>query len=274
MNTQQIDPIPYLRFPRLDVTGALGLAKILLRRLPKSPAPAVRRAAALVESSVEELKAKWKEQAAPLAAKRDVRPLARRLGATWSAIRDRLASHEASPEGSANRMRAKAIHDMLFPDGLQFTLGSFTDQHTESEHRIELIDERGLAKDLDRLVCDEFLEMLRAAHQALGDALGISKALAPSVPVVLTDPLRALADAIGRYALQLLAVASDNPDKRVEVIVALSPIDEFRASVGRRLAVAEEDDEEEDDDVDDIASNPVVTPLPVTPAPVVLAPVA
>jgi hypothetical protein len=276
MNTQQLDPVPYLRFPRLDVTGALGLAKILLRRVPKSPSPPVRRAAAHVESSVDELKAKWKEQSAPLVAKRDVRPLIRRLGSAWSAIRVRLTAYEAEPESSADRNRAKAIHDVLFPDGLEFTLASFTDQHTESEHRIELVDERGLAKDLGRLVGENFVATLRSAHQALGDALGISKTLMPSVPVALNEPLRALGEAIRRYALQLLAVASDNPDKRDEVLVALSPIDEFRASIGRRIAADEDEDEEQDEDtdVDDIAPAPIATPVPVTPAPVVLAPVA
>lgn len=270
--TTQLDPIPYLRFPKLDVTAALGLAKILLRRVPKSPAPAVRRAASLVESSVADLKAKWKQHDAPLVRRNDVRPLTRRLGAAWSAVRDRLAAYESEPESNGDRMRAKSIHDLVFPDGLQFTLGSFTNQHTESEHRIELIDERGLAKDLGRLVGENFLATLRTSHQALGDALGISKTVLPSVPVLLTEPLRALADAIGGYALQLLAVARDNPDKRNEVIVALSPIDEFRASVGRRVVANDVDEEAEDDDVDE--SDDVVIPLPVPTPPVVLAPVA
>jgi hypothetical protein len=279
MNTQQLDPIPYLRFPKLEALKALSLARILLRRAPQSPSAPVRRAIALVESSVNELNAKWKEQSVPLVAKRDARPLTRRLGSAWSAIRNRLLTYEAEPEDSADRMRAASIHEMLFPDGLEFTLVAFATQHAESQYRIEIIDERGLAEDLGRLVGENFVATLRSAHQALGDALGISKTVLPSVPVLLTEPLRALGDAICRYALQLLAIASDNPDKRDEILVALSPIDEFRASTGRRITSQDDDEEEDeeedqDDDVDDIASAPVVTPLPVTPAPVVLAPVA
>jgi hypothetical protein len=281
MKTQQLDPIEYLRFPKLDVMKALSLARILVRRAPQSPSGPVRRALALVESSLDELNAKWKEQTVPLVAKRDARPLTRRLGSAWSAIRDRLLSYEAEPEDSADRMRAASIHEMLFPEGLEFTLVAFASQHAESQYRIEIIDERGLAEDLGRLVGGNFLATLRAAHQALGDALGISKTVLPSVPVVLTEPLRALGEAISRYALQLLAIASDNPDKRDEVLVALSPIDEFRAQTGRRITSQDDDeedvedeDEDEDTDVDDIAHAPIATPVPVTPAPVVLAPVA
>lgn len=242
----RIDPAPYLRFPKLDVTGAIGLAKILLRRTPKRTSPQVRRAAALVEAAVVELKAKWKQQSAPLVAKRDARPLIRHLGSAWRAIRSRLVAYEAAPEGSEERMRARAIHDLLFPDGLAFTQVSFTRQHTQSEHRIEFIDERGLAKDLAALVGDYFVALLRAAHLALGDALGITKARAPAVPVLLTEPLRALADAIGDYALQLLAVARDNPQTCDEVVFALSPILESRASVGRRNAADDEREVAED----------------------------
>lgn len=229
----RIDPAPYLRFPKLDVTGALGLAKILLQRMPKNPPPSVRRAAAQVEVAVVELKAKWKQQSAPLVAKRDVRPLIRHLGAAWRAIRSRLAAWEAAPQGSVERMRAQAIHALLFSDGLDFTQVSFTSQHTQSEHRIELLDERALANDLAALVGEYFVELLRAAHRAVGDALGITKVTMPVVPVLVTEALRGLADAIVDYALQLLAVARDSPERRDEVLVGLSAIDEFRAGVGR-----------------------------------------
>lgn len=73
----------------------------------------------------------------------------------------------------------------------------------------------------------------------------------------------------------LLAVARDNPDKRDEVLVALTPIDEVRASTGRRIVADDDDDQEQEDiDVEDDVSDAVVTPLPVPLPPVVLAPVA
>lgn len=239
--TTQLDPITYLRFPKPDVATAISLAKILIHRVPKGSPPAVRKAAAVVEESVGVLEAKWMEQAVHVS--RDLRPLARRVGSMWSAIRDRLVTYESFPEDNADRRRAMPIHDMLFADGLEFLTLAFPRQHAESERRLRLIDSRGLAKDLDQLVGARFLAALRASHQAHGDALGINKASLPAAPVFVAEELRVLTDAISGYALQLLALARHDPEKRDAVVVALSPIDEFRAAAGRRV-VAEEDEED------------------------------
>jgi len=57
---------------------------------------------------------------------------------------------------------------------------AFARHHAQSERRLRLVEEHGLAKDLVRLVGDHFVNMLRAAHQAYGDALGINKPALPS----------------------------------------------------------------------------------------------
>jgi hypothetical protein len=251
----QIDPASYIRFPKLDVAGALSLAKILLHRVPKSTSPAVRKAASLVEGSVEELETKWTQQGVPVV-RHDLRPLARRVGVAWKAIRDRLVGFEALPEGNADRTQAILLRDTLFADGLEFNLISFARHHAESEHRLRLLDEVGLAKDLVRLVGDHFVKMLRAAHQAYGDALGINMAAPQAVAVLLSEPLRALADAITGYALQLVALARHEPEKRDAIVRALSPIDEFRASLGRRV-VSDVDDEDAANDDPEIEAPPI-----------------
>lgn len=152
---------------------------------------------------------------------------------------------------------------------LEFLKLPYTRQHAESDRRIELIDERELADEIDRLVGDRFLPALRAAHQACGDALGISKAVPlPAVAVLVVEPLRALTEALGRYALQLVALAHNDPDKHDAVVAALSPIDEFRAASGRRVT-----DDDEQDDVEDDEDDTLVTPASAN-APTVLAPVA
>lgn len=265
MNTQ-IDLMLYLRFPKLDVAGALFLAKILLQRVPKSSSASVRKAASLLAMSVDQLREAWSRQSVP--ASRKVQPIARRLGNAWTAVRDRLAAYEASAEGDADRARARTIHDVLFPEGLEFVRLPFTHLHGETERRLLMIEERGFAKDLARLVGEHFLDVLRMAYQVAGDALGVNKAAKPVVPVLVVEPLRQLTDAIIGYALQLLAVARLDAEKREAIVFALSPIDEYRATVGRRV-VADADDEEEPPDedtvVDDTTPAPVVT-LPAAPA--------
>jgi hypothetical protein len=136
---------------------------------------------------------------------------------------------------------------VLFPDGLAFLQLAFNREHAESERRIRLIEERGLAKDLAKLVGDSFLGVLRAAHEAYGDALGITKATSvPAAPVVVVELLRELVDAISNYALQLLALASDHPEKRDAIALALVPIDEFRTAAGRRASNGVDDEEEDE----------------------------
>lgn len=268
----QIDPVPYLRFVKPDVAGAVFLAKRLLQRVPEASSPPVRTAVAHLQESLDDLREKWSQQ--PVLPAVDLRPLVRRLGGAWSAIRTRLLACDAFPEGHPDRVRAGVIHDLLFPEGLEFTQLPFSHLHSETERRLLIIDERGHAKDLARLVGDDFLVSLRAAYQAAGDALGVNKPIVPSAPVFVAEPLRVLIDAITGYALQLLAVARLDPEKRDAVLFALGPIDEYRASVRRSIARDDESiDQDEGEEENDVADDAVVTPLP-TPAPIALAPVA
>lgn len=258
--TAQLDPLSYVRIPRLDVASALSLGKILLHRVPKGSSTAVRKAATTVEETLAKLETKWTLQVVPLS-RTDTRPLASRVGNAWKAIRDRLVAYTALPENNADRVRAVAINGVLFPDGLAFLQLAFNREHAESERRIRLIDERGLAKDLAKLVGESFLGTLRAAHEAFGAALGITQATSiPAAPVVVVELLRELLDAISNYALQLLALASDHPEKREAIAIALVPIDEFRTAAGRRAS--NEDDDDDDDDDDEPAANDPAEPDP------------
>lgn len=260
--TVHLDPFSYIRIPNLDVAGGLSLAKTMLLLAPKSSSSAVRKAASAVENAVVALEGKWTRQ---VELSRDLRPWARRSAAAWSAVRDRLATYESFAEGNSERIRAMKIHDLLFGEGLDFLTLTFPRQHAESERRIKRIDERGLAKELEQLVGARFVAALRAAHQAFGDVLGISKPVVPATPVFVVEELRALTDAISEYALQLLALASNDPEKREAVAIALSPIDEFRAAAARRTVADEdeEEDEEEHEEVDTPAANAPAANTPV-----------
>jgi hypothetical protein len=201
-------------------------------------------AAANVEEALDELKTKWREQVVP-PSRNDVRPIAYRLAGAWSSIRDRLITYETLPASNRDRERAIAIHDSLFPDGVAFVKLAAARVYAESERRIDLIDERRFAKDLARLVGDRFVAALRADHEAYGDAFGLTKlSPLPAEPVVVVELLRKLVEAISRYALQLLAAADHDPDKREAIAFALFPIEEFRAAASRRVT---DDDDEEDE---------------------------
>lgn len=232
--TARLDPLSYMRLPKLDVASALSLAKMLRQHVPEHAPPTVRGAASAMERATAALQTKWREQFVPT--KRiDTRPLARQLGAAWKGLRDRLVGYSAFPENDAERRRAFAIHGAIFPDGLAFLLLWAPRMHAESGWRIATMDER-FAAELEALVGPRFLAVLRASHRAYGDALGISKAVPlRAAPVLVADELRALVDAIRGYALQLLALAESDAAQHRAVVRALTPIDELRASIGRRV---------------------------------------
>lgn len=244
--TPRLDLLSYMRLPKLDVASALSLAKMLLRRAPRRSSPGVRHAVSGVEAARGKLEAEWVQQIAPRT-RSDLRPLGRRLDATWGAVRDRLVNYTVLPDDSPERARAVAIHDLLFHDGLAFLKLAFMREHAESERRIRIIDERGLAKDLARLVGDRFVQALRDVHRQYGDALGITQAVLPPAPIHLAEPLRALVDAMSDYALQLIALARHDAALRDEVGLALAPIDDFRVAAARRVVRSGSDEGGADD---------------------------
>ncbi|WP_437914098.1 hypothetical protein WME73_48900 [Sorangium sp. So ce302] len=94
---------------------------------------------------------------------------------------------------------------------------------------------------------------VRAAHEAYGEVLGITKAHeTPAEVAALREPLRELVSAIGDYLLQVVAaVDRERPETIQSARAALAPLDRLRQAAARRAAgksgkgePAENDDEE------------------------------
>lgn len=237
-----IDPEPYIRAPRLAVDTGLSLAKMLLRNVPKKPSAGVVMGAELLAGSVNTLESAWQAQGKAQPA-RNARPADIRLDRAWGAVHDRLRAWTIFPPDDPDHASSKSIAERLFPTGLDFLTLPFLAEHAQSELRIKIIEAEGLRADLDHLVGEVFMEELLAAHEAYGDALGISKATAPATPVQsLDEPLRALSQSIVAYALQIIAFASLPPGNVEAARKALRPIDEFRAAASRRGSGASKDE--------------------------------
>jgi len=233
--TDGLDPVVYLRLPRLDVASGISLGKMLLAVVPKDAPPTAKKAAKRVHASVKDLETAWKarvriEQSA------DVRPHDRRLDLRWAALRDRIAACEVLEEHPDKRDRAAEIMKLLFPDGVAFLKLPYLAEHAESQRRLDIIEERALEATIEELAGKEFLAAVRDAHRAYGEVLGITKGKAETAQApALNEPLRQLTDAIAAYNVQLLAYAGSEPAALAAVRKALSPIDKFRqAQQGRR----------------------------------------
>ncbi len=265
--SQALDPTLYVRAPRLSVASGLSLAKMLLTLVPTPSTPGVQRAARELRTAATTLERAWKAQSKPQRAL-DARPFDRRLDRAWSAISSRLANYEVFDADNPDRIRAEQLDALLFPTGLDFIVLPYLAQHAQSGRRIEqLATDPALSTDLARLVGDAFVRELDQAHEAYGEALGITKA-APQgpEPISLVEPLRALTQAVGGYALQVLAFADSDPDHLAAGRRALEPIDKFRRAASRRSGSAASEDAgpEADPELPEDAPEPDA-PLPELP---------
>ena len=232
--TDDLDPMAYLRLPRLDVANAISLGKMLLALVPKDAPATVTKAAKRMHTSVQALEGAWRQRVR-VEELSDLRPLDRKLDLRWAALHERVAAWEALDEHADKQARAGEVLKLLFPDGLAFLKLPYIAEHAESQRRLDVIEERKLGATIDGLAGKEFLVAVQEAHHSYGEGLGITKAGAvrETVPA-LDEPLRKLTAAIGAYNVQLLAYADDDPSSLAAVRHAVSPVDKFRQAQGRR----------------------------------------
>jgi hypothetical protein len=237
VSNSSIDPTPYLRPPRFGVRSGLSLAKALLTVVPPRPGRGVLEAADALATATTTLETAWKAQSQPRRLA-DVRPFDLRLDRAWAVVSASLERYSIFPADDPDRTSAAALHERLFPSGLAFLRLPYPEQHAESQRLLDLVVEEDLRAELDRLVGEVFLDELRLAHVAYGEALGITKPTPVPAPAVsLVEPLRALADAITAYVVQVLAFAGLDPDSHTAAARrALEPIDRFRRAAARRNA--------------------------------------
>jgi len=223
---------------------------MLLAVVPTKPGAGVLSAAQALSLAVATLESAWKAQSQPRRFE-DLRPFDLRLDRVWSVVNASLERYTIFPSDDSDRQSASTLQLRLFPSGLAFLRLPYAEQHAESQRLVDLVDEEDLREELDRLVGEVFLEELLSAHEAYGEALGITKpkpAQAPKPAVSIIEPLRALADAISAYVIQVLAFAGLDPEKHTEPArAALEPIDRLRRAATRRSttdATPEPDDTE------------------------------
>lgn len=234
---QPLDLTAYVTAPRLSVPAAVALGIALLAARPK-PAPAlVRRAATRLRGSVLELQQQWRrhmDAGQPLAVA--PRAVDHRVDRAFRAMSMGLqAIMHLSPEAGPDVELAEAIHQRLFPDGLRFLNLPHPQQWAHCDRLLTTFDEdEALLVDVERLVHASILAEVRASTEAYGVVLGITAARPPIEPVSLSAPLDAVRSAIVAYALQIVALQSDDPTRLPAARKALAPIDQLRAAQARR----------------------------------------
>ena len=157
------------------------------------------------------------------------------LDRAWSSTEAWLSGW-AGLEAHAHVEAARGAHRRLFPEGLTFLTKKYKVEWTESEMRLDIIDEEKLDKLFDALGGKAFLKSLRAAHQAYGDALGITCAKAAVGPAPLVrDALDATLASAREYVAQVAgSVRRKKPETEATATRLLAPLASWETS--RRAA--------------------------------------
>jgi hypothetical protein len=251
--SEPFDPTLYARAPSLDVPSAVALGVSLISALPKEAPPEVIGSARKMRTSIVALQSAWARQPDRAV---DRRPADQASDAAWAAFDARLDGYASLPaERHPEAARATEIRATLLPDGLGFLKLPYPSQWAEQERRLQVIDARGMAPEIDEICGPAFLQEIRATHAAYGEALGITSPSPRPPSQSLTEPLREAQRAIARYLRKVSSMGEDGDEAAAMARRALAPVDAFRAAAQRRAAPVSEDDE----------TPPVVDPPEATP---------
>lgn len=245
------DPTEYVRCPRVDVPQAFALGVKLLKQAPKKPPPAIRAALVELRTHTVALQTGWR---ATLGRPKppDARKVDNQADIAMGALYRRIEEYGTLPaDEHPLSARAQELLTIVFDNSLEFLKRDYTTQWGQTEQLLALIDERGLAADLDRIAGPEFLALVRKVHKVYGKAIHLDgdegdDAALPN----LNELLRALTATIGAYTFQVAAAATDrsaSEEARASYRRALRPVDALRtASAGKRAPRGDDDEDEGD----------------------------
>ena len=137
------------------------------------------------------------------------------MDASWRALHGWLQAWASLPteQGREPAAQAEAVLGELFAEGMKFLQAPHRVEWSESAARLTRLAEVSKATVISQLGGERFLEAVRQAHAAYGEALGITadRPGAPA-PVALRGPLDDFRGAVKRYAAKVMGqVDEDDP---------------------------------------------------------------
>jgi len=254
--SRTFEPDSVVQLPALDALAARTLGSAVLAAAAGKTLPGpIAEAVAEVQAAVEALKAVAVQRlpnSDPLARAADIT-----LDAAWSALSGLLGAWSRVPDHDHAQMAA-TLREQLFPDGLRFTHLPFRLEWAESDTRLQMIDERGFAAQIEQLGGTIALTQIRQAHAHYGDVLSVTAQ--PDNPGLgLREAKNAVMKALRLFVVRVMAsVRPQDPASADLASSLLAPIETWEHTAPAKPAAAP------------TATPPAPTPAP-TPAP---APVA
>lgn len=258
-NAEELDFARYLRPPRVSASSGFVLAVRLLRCAGDDPPGPVHKSLLRLRDRAESVRFVLAEHQRLRG--RSLRPHDQRFDGACAGFHARVHAHTRIDNGASSE-RAGELLTSLFPDGLKFLTAGYEDEWVQGETLLRRIDDEGLAAELDELAGPPFLDELRKAHAALGEALGVGEEAPPPLPKI-GPAVSALAQAIADYGrVRSAFVDLEDPSSVAAFCEAMRPRDELLAR-GRRSGSEDEagpEPEEEAPELDELDE-----PLPELP---------
>jgi len=137
------------------------------------------------------------------------------MDASWRAMHTWLQAWASLPTEQAREPagQAQALLSDLFAEGMKFLQAPHRVEWSESAARLTRLAEVSKATVISQLGGERFLEAIRQAHAAYGEALGITADQPESpAPVAVRGPLDEFRGAVKRYAAKVMGqVDEDDP---------------------------------------------------------------
>jgi len=232
---RKFEPDTLVQLPSLDALAAQTLGSaVLAAAADKTLSGPVAEAMAEVKAAVDVL------QTAALQRMPNGDPVARaadaNLDGAWRTLHGLLGAW-SNLSDHPHADLAATLQEQLFPDGLRFTRMPFRLEWAESENRLHMIDERGLAAQIEQLGGAVAVTQLRQAHAHYGEILAITAQNEPMIR--MRDAKNAVMKALRLYVVRVTAsVRAQDPPSADLARELLGPIETWEHTAPAKAAAA------------------------------------
>lgn len=246
---RSFNPSDFVALPRYSASGAVALGASLLSAykeekssdLPKSVVASAKR----LFGSYEALESDFTQHIIDTAPVTDeLRQTDTDVDGCWVSLQTLLSSYSRLPaQGKDQDLKAKAreIQSVVFPDGLKFILLPYKLEWAESQGRLNIIDERGYAGDIEALGGKMILATLRRTHQKYGDLQGLSKVSAPERIVDLRGKLDTFSNELREYIVKVSATVDRDVDGSDQLAARLlAPVAKWQSTATNGSSAGED----------------------------------
>lgn len=251
---ETFDSTPYLRAPRGNIRGIVSLSRALVARAPKGASDAIDRTTAKLEDAIEEAERGLTERIRELTPEDFSRQveLDGFADVMWGALRSGLelwkgfehpglarvlevqkkkgAVATALRAGQDKAVRARQLAGKVFVgEGLSFTQRTYSEQSVIMGSILRIIEEDGLAEEIEAVVPPEVLVAIRACQPLYEGMVKERLERNDRRPTDLAVLRTKLQRAITQYCTAVLTLLDETEPQTLEQVMdALRPIDAFR----------------------------------------------